>query len=437
MKIGYCSPFNPLKSGISDFSEELVEALSKHTDVVAFSPVKPENKLLAKVCQVKDIKELDKECVRNELDIIVYHVGNNWNCHSEVVQMLEKYPGIVELHDVGLHYLAIERIMETQDWEEYKRIAEYCHGARGRKIVEDYLQGIGDAPWSRNPLDMSMTRHILEKSTAIIVHSEFAKQMVLALFPDKPTINIMLHSGDIASDIYSFQKECREKLSISDTEIVIGSFGFATYPKRIIQIFDALEKVKEHGNSFLYVLVGEVQKEIDIQTELEKRNLSDCVIITGFASLEDFKLYIGACDFCVNLRYPTQGESSASLHRMLGMGKPAIVTDIGTFADYPDDVVIKVRYDDNEVEDIYQAISILLKDKNELKKRSEKAWDFAKTYCDLGKNARLYVDFFETVKKGTWQPEYEDMVISRLCELGLTDEFYLRDLYDKLFIILS
>ena len=430
MRVGYCSPFNPLKSGISDFSEELVQALSHYMDVVVFSPVEHENKSLAKTCQIKDINELDQESTRNELNLLVYHIGNNWNCHREVVHMLEKYSGIVELHDVGLHYLAIERVLETQDWDEYKRLAEYCHGARGRKIVEDYLQGIGDAPWSNHPLDMSMTRHILEKATAVVVHSEFAKQMVLGLFPNIPIANIPHHSCDIIDDADEFQKECRKKLSISNTEIVIGSFGFATYPKRIIQILDALERIKAQGYSFLYVLVGEVQKEIDIQQELKRRNLSNCVIVTGFATLEDFKLYMGACDFCINLRYPTQGESSGSLHRMLGMGKPAIVTDIGTFADYPDDVVFKVGYDEGEVDDIFGAISLLLRDRAELKKRSKKALEFAKTHCDLGKNAQMYADFFAAVQKGTWQPNYEDTVIARLVELGLTNEDYLKHFYE-------
>ena len=429
MKVGYCSPFNPLKSGISDFSEELVEVLAQHVEIVVFSPVEPENKHLMEVCQVRNIKDLDKENIRKELDVLVYHVGNNWNCHREIVKMLEKYPGIVELHDVGLHYMAIERILEDQDWEEYKRLAEYCHGKRGRKIVEDYLQGIGDAPWSSHPLDMSMTRNILERSIGVIVHSEFAKQMVLALFPEKAIANIMLHSCDIVDNSGLFQQQCRRKLCIPENEIIIGSFGFATYPKRILPILDALGKIKAQGSRFQYVLVGEVQKEINIHDELKKRDLCDCVTITGFTSLEDFKLYMGACDFCVNLRYPTQGESSASLHRMLGMGKPVIVTDIGTFADYPDEIVLKVGYDAHEVEDIYNAILLLLNNKSELKKRSEKALKFAREYCDLRKNAKMYVKFFEEILQETWQADYEDISISRLLELGLTNKHYLEHFY--------
>lgn len=80
---------------------------------------------------------------------------------------------------------------------------------------------------------------------------------------------------------------------------------------------------------------------------------------------------------------------------MLGMGKPAIVTDVGSFSDYPDNVVIKVRYDHNEVEDIYKAIILLVAKKNELKKRSEAALEFAKKHCNLNMNAKMYAIFFD------------------------------------------
>lgn len=437
MRIGYCSPFNPIKSGISDFSEELVFALAKQVEIVIFSPVEPQKRELWEQFEIHMLSELDDEAVRSSLDLIVYHIGNNVNYHGEIVDMLAKYPGIVELHELGLHHLAAARTLEAKGKEAYMEMVKYCHGERGVKIAQTFFDGNSGAPWNEHAIDMCMARPYIEQATGVIVHAEMIKQMVLGIRSDVPVTNIILHSLDMVQDVKQYRLECRRKMKFDPEILIMGSFGFATSAKRILPTLDALAMLKKQYSNFLYILVGEVEKEIAIQKELEARNLTENVVVTGFASLEDFKLYMGACDFCFNLRYPTQGESSASLHRMLGMGKPAVVTDIGTFADYPDDVVIKVRYDDNEVDDIYHAISILLKDKNELKKRSEKAWHFAKNYCDLEKNAHLYAEFFAAVKMGTWQPEYEDMVISRLCELGLTDEFYLRDLYDKLSMILS
>lgn len=425
MRIGYCSPFNPMRSGISDFSEELVQTLTKQAEVVIFSPVVPENQKIGELCEIHLLNELDHHALRMSLDVLVYHVGNNYSCHGEIVSFMQKYPGILELHDVGLHHFIAEKISKKQDWATYVELAEYCHGKMGRRIAEEFLAGKASAPWDSYPLQMTMTRPYIECAQGIIVHSEFAKQMVLGICDTKPIANIMHHTANIQEDTEDFKRSCRKKLSLPEGQLIIGSFGFATKPKRVIQILDALKKFKEtYKSPFIYLIVGEAPKELEIAQRIHERALDEHVLVTGFTDLEDFKAYMGACDFCLNLRYPTQGESSGSLHRMFGMGKPVIVTDIGTFSDYPDEVVRKVSYGEREVEEIYQAIYELSQDKKQLRRRSQAALQFAKTYCDIEKNAKVYADFFESVRNGTWQPEEEDVLIGRLCELGLTDDSY-------------
>ena len=280
---------------------------------------------------------------------------------------------------------------------------------------------------------MPMNKRYIDHAIAAIVHSETAKQMTLGYRSELPITKILLHS-EIISNIEKWKIDCRKKLGLSDTTSVFGSFGFATKAKRIIPILDALKKYSDNVKSdFIYYIVGEPQKDLNLVEEVRLRSLQDKIHITGYTSLEDFKIIMGACDFCFNLRYPTQGESSASLHRMFGMGKPAVVTDVGTFSDYPDDVVLKVRYDDHEVEDIYCAISLLMKNHRELKRRSQAALEYAKTYCNLEKNAKQYAEFFQQVYDHTWQPEYEDIVIGRLCELNLIDDEYIEHIYQGLY----
>lgn len=430
MRIGYCSPFKPFKSGISDFSEELVIALKKYVEIVIFSPVKLENSDIIKNFEIHNIQDLTNTDLRNSLDLIVYHVGNNLKYHGAIIDMLCKYPGIMELHDFGLHHLAAEKYYLGKGPEAYFNEVCYCHGMYGRKIAQAFLNGTGRAPWETHALELCMNRRYIEAATGVIVHSEAAKQMTLGIRDDIPVLKILLHAESI-SDAQEWKASCRAKLGLGNQyAFVSGSFGFATTAKRIIPILDALKKYKgKVSSSFLYFIVGEPQKILNVKEEIKNRGLTDNVLVTGFVDLDSFKTYMGACDFCLNLRYPTQGESSASLHRMLGMGKPAIVTDIGTFSDYPDDVVLKVRYDEHEVADIYRAVLFLTESREELLKRSKKALEYARKYCDLGKNAKRYVDFFEQVYQHTWQPDYEDTLIGKLCELGLTDDTYTSQIY--------
>ena len=44
----------------------------------------------------------------------------------------------------------------------------------------------------------------------------------------------------------------------------------------------------------------------------------------------------------MNLRYPYNGESSATLIQCMAMRKPCVVTDIGWFSELPDNCVIKM-----------------------------------------------------------------------------------------------
>ncbi len=433
MRIGYLSPFKPLKSGISDFSEELVLALKKYLEIVIFSSVKPQNQEITQNFEIHKIQELNQKALRESLDLIVYHVGNNKKYHGEIVDMLCKYPGILELHDFGLHHLAAEKYFVEKGADSYLREVYYCHGEYGKRIAKDFLEGKGRPPWETHSLDLCMNRRYIESASAIILHSEAAKQMTLGFREDVPVTKILLHS-EILPDINSWKDHCRAKLKINPNKsFVMGSFGFATTAKRIIPILEALRKYKDTVSSdFLYFIVGEPQKELHLLEEIASRKLENNVEVTGFVDLDKFKTYMGACDFCLNLRYPTQGESSASLHRMFGMGKPAIVTDIGTFSDYPDDIVIKVRYDEHEENDIYSAIQFLTLTKNELWRRSEAALKYAKKYCDLEKNAQRYVEFFHQVHDHIWQPEHEDILIGKLCELGLTDENYTKHIYEEI-----
>jgi glycosyltransferase involved in cell wall biosynthesis len=53
-------------------------------------------------------------------------------------------------------------------------------------------------------------------------------------------------------------------------------------------------------------------------------------------------LAMHAVDVGISLRYPTTGETSAVVCALAGMGKPLIVSDVGAFAELPDEFAIKI-----------------------------------------------------------------------------------------------
>ena len=95
-------------------------------------------------------------------------------------------------------------------------------------------------------------------------------------------------------------------------------------------------------------MVGEAAPVLDLEGEARRAGVADRVHVMGFVSFEDFEAAIAAVDLCLNLRYPTAGETSASLLRVLAAGRPAIVSDYAQFADLPPEVALRVPLGDEE-----------------------------------------------------------------------------------------
>lgn len=433
MNIGYCSPFNPIKSGISDFSEELVVELGKYAHVDLFYNKEPNNVQLCEKFQYYDLGKLNAESFRKQYDVIVYHMGNNVEYHKCIADAFFEHPGILELHDFSLHnYLAGDKYLKN-DIEGYLQCVKYCHGEEGTKIVQRFLDGNAGAPWENYALKLTVNKHFLDVAEGVIVHSDMAKQMVKGIRPEVPVINIPLHTPDIVGNFEDNKQIAKQKLGIINNTLVFGSFGYATRAKRILETIEALALYKKNiSHDFKYFIVGKIYG-IDINEKLKELELEDNVIVVGFTELEEFKNYMSACDVCFNLRYPTHGESSASLHRMLGLGKPIIATQIGTFEDYPNDIVKKVRYDENEIIDIYNLLKELTLDENVLSTMGKKAVDYAKERFSLESNAKRYIEFFEGVSKRTYKEDDEvDSLLDILFDMGLTDDKYIEHFLNRI-----
>lgn len=430
MKIAYFSPFNPLKSGISDFSEELILQLKNYVDIDLFvDNYKLSNKDIRDNFEIYNINDFYKENIRNKYDQCVFHVGNHISNHKSILDAFMEFSGILELHDISIHNYIAALTFAKNDMKGYMEYIRYSHGDKGVRLVQQLLQDGKNVPWETKNLELTVNKHLIDRATEIIVHSDMAKQMIKVINPSKPTINIPLHTIDIYDDPSEFKNKCRRDLNIKSNCLIFGSFGLASKSKRIIQILNALALYKTRNRNFIYYIVGQIG-DININEYIRKYNLSDNVVVTNFVSMDVLKKYMGACDICFNLRYPTCGESSSSLHRLIGMGKAVIVTDIGAFQEYPDNVVLKVRHDDNEIQDIFKAICRLVDNKKELQRRSEASIELARREFDIQSNAKKYMKFFEDINNNTFVDSYVDLFVDKLMELELYDKQYVKHIAD-------
>ena len=110
----------------------------------------------------------------------------------------------------------------------------------------------------------------------------------------------------------------------------------------------------------------------------------------------DYADLIAAIDVGVNLRRPpTNGETSAALLDLLANGVATIVTDVATFADYPDTVVRKVRWDGQGPDELRRALFSLARDHTTRQALGSAAQAYVRQHHAWPNSAAAYVELIE------------------------------------------
>nr|MCR5215933.1 hypothetical protein [Lachnospiraceae bacterium] len=103
-KLLYASPLPPVRSGISEYSIQLVQALATQYDITLYT----EQTDLAKeeICAGKyPVLYPGDPLFWDDYDVKMYHIGNNYDVHSYIYEAAMMHPGVVVLHDTNIYYL--------------------------------------------------------------------------------------------------------------------------------------------------------------------------------------------------------------------------------------------------------------------------------------------------------------------------------------------
>jgi len=376
----------PSKSGIADYSEALAAEMAKRATVTIFE-------------QAAD---------PSASDIAVYHIGNNpW--HGFAYETALRYPGVVVMHEANLHHLIADLTIKRGDWDAYLAEAElnggpaaleYARRARTLVVGPDYE-------------NVPMTRRLLDASRGLIVHSDYvAKEMRAHGF--KGPIATIPHGAWIPE---TNRNATRHALGLDENTPLIGAFGYLKPYKRIAESLRALRRLVKLDPRVRMILVGEPHPEFQVGQLIRTLGLTEHVRVLGFTPIDQFVDYIGACDIVLNLRYPTVGETSGSLTRALGLGKAVIVSDVGSFAELPDDICLKVPVNPENVQEeedfIFEYLNILVTRPELARAMGQRAREWVERECNWSTVADQYVEFLSHFRNGGTPPEREAVVYNR------------------------
>jgi glycosyltransferase involved in cell wall biosynthesis len=347
----YFSPLPPQRSGIADYSAELLPHLARHMaiDVYVDAPDRIDRSLVGSLKIGPIAGFLASPDLYLHYDVCVYHMGNQPVYHERIYRALQRFPGIVVLHEFDLHSFFWNR---SSDRAAYLREMGYAYGLEGlqaarRPPSQDVLTG-------KYPL----FNRLADVSVGVIVHTDYARRSVLAASP-RARVKCIPHAVS-TPDVLEAPDQLKP---FPAGDIVLASLGYLAPSKRIESVLRALAQLRREAIDFRYVLVGEQVPGCDFTSLIQEIGLSDVVELTGFVNEDAFRMYLKTIDIGINLRTePTGGEMSGSLVRLMAGGRPVIVSDVGGFADLPDDCVIKIRQDETEIEQLAAALRRLIAD---------------------------------------------------------------------------
>ncbi|HWW76363.1 MAG TPA: hypothetical protein VNZ44_13280, partial [Pyrinomonadaceae bacterium] len=196
MRLAYFSPLGPQRSGIADYSEELLPHLAEAgADVTLFvEGFRPSNAALVERFEVRDYRrEPSALATLAEFDAVVYHIGNDHRYHAGVFDAARAHAGIVVFHDFALQDFFLGLARERGDMRLYLDEVAACHGEAARREARDALErGATPAMFAR-PLDFPLNCRLAQGAEAIIVHSDWSRGRFEQVAPGVPVRRVNHH----------------------------------------------------------------------------------------------------------------------------------------------------------------------------------------------------------------------------------------------------
>jgi glycosyltransferase involved in cell wall biosynthesis len=309
MTAGFFSPLPPARTGVADYAAALLAELRRHGQV---------------------------EVAPARCDAALYHLGNN-SLHADIYRRSLASPGVVVLHDAVLNHFFLGQFRETEYVDEFVyNYGEWNRGL-GRELWRERASSAGDERYFRYP----MLKRAAERARAVVVHNPAAALAVKDHAAGARVVEIphLFAPPQLPDD--SEVARYRASLGVPPHAFLFGVFGYLRESKRLPSVLEAFATIHSQLPRTGLLIAGQF-----VSTDLE-RAVNPILAPHGVYRLphlteREFWLAARAVDACINLRYPSAGESSGIAVRLMGLGKPVLLTDGLEASPFPEDACMRI-----------------------------------------------------------------------------------------------
>jgi glycosyltransferase involved in cell wall biosynthesis len=389
VNLTHVGPLPPLPSGVADYGAALLPHLRPHfSRIVALVDGDADQVPPGLVDEVVPLDGAGGWRWAGRA-VPLYQMGNHVRYHHATYRLLRMFPGVTVLHDGNLLPFTHELTMSRGDRAGFLREVGFERGGGGMAAAWGALARA--EPLS--PESYPLLARVARASLGVVVHSRCLRDRVLEVYP-RARVAVIPHLDLMARDLPSASgAELKRALGFDPEGLLVGAFGYIAPSKRLDRALRAFARLRSAFPRARFVCVGEVVAGYDFGRVLEGLGLGEAVQVTGYVPRETFLRALGAVDVGVNLRYPTWGESSGALLRLMACGVPTVVTDAGAFSELPDGAVVKVPPGPDEVEALESALHDLLGSADRRAAVGAAAREFARGQCAPSSVARQVAGF--------------------------------------------
>ena len=366
-RIAFFSPFSPKISGISVYAERLIAELKRDyaIDLYHDAGYIPDLALAAPEFAAYDHRQFDRNDAAFDYHAVVYQMGNSIY-HAFLYEHLLRRPGVVALHDFRLcaFQLWYHETFRNGGLDRFAAELAYDEPGLVGEIIpraEELRRGEGGLPVALARRGIHLNKRLIERSSGVVVHSNWCLEQVRAKHPALVSkLRVIPHGATPVSWSEEARRATRARFEIAPEALVFGAFGIVSQGKMNVETAAAFAPIARELPAATLLFAGMEWDGGETRRKVAELGLERRVRFLGRLSKDDFEALIGAADVGIGLRRPpTDGETSGALLEMLRAGLPTIVNDVGTFGDYPDDVVLKTRWPDDGIEGLTEALRSL------------------------------------------------------------------------------
>lgn len=341
-RVHWVSPLPTAQTDIAHYTRRILPELARKTELILWTDANDWDRTLYDFAPVRRLSPdhvTPRDFARANRagqpgttpEAVFVNIGNAWPFHAGFLRMIQRIPSVVVLHDMAIQEMcfdAMDRGLFPRD--TYEASMERWHGKPGIHAAHAVFDG--DHTRAAIAQEYPGYELALQHAVSVLTHTPVARDAVEA------THDLPVYLRDLP---FRASAAVPDYIRSRVGGLRLVQFGYSGPNRRLQNVLEALAPLRDEIDFHLDIF-GSVWDPGYIQNRAEELGLSHHVQQHGFVAEAELNAALARAHLAFNLRNPTMGEASGSQLRIWDAGVPAVVTDLGWYADLPEDTVFKI-----------------------------------------------------------------------------------------------